>query len=104
MGTMYSPTATGTSLPSSSLSTSSRILLDGEARADLSFPSRSGSPIFFAFVFVVRKAWNRVAFVKASEADLWSGIEEIEEHEASLVQDVEGAPATKWQKAKSWII
>jgi len=60
--------------------------------------------MFFAAAFIVRKLYKRVGFVKAAEADLWSGIEEVEEHEASLVQDVEGAPATKWQKAKSWII
>lgn len=63
-----------------------------------------GSPIFFAFVFIVRKAWHRVGFVKSAEADLWSGIEEVIEHEESLIRDSEAGPTTKWQKAKSWII
>lgn len=60
--------------------------------------------MFFCFCFCARKLYNRVGFVKSSEAELWTGIEEVEEHEASLVVDVEGAPTTKWQKAKSWII
>lgn len=64
-----------------------------------------GSPIFFAFVFIVQKCINRVGFVKPINADLVSGMAEIEEHEASLVlpTDEEKAGYTKWQVAKSWI-
>lgn len=70
-----------------------------------SFLFAYGSPIFFAAVFIIRKAIHRTPFVKPAEADLWSGLEEIEEHEASLVQDIEVAgKRSKWDVAKSWLL
>lgn len=66
------------------------------------------SPFWFIFVFILRKAVRRVPLVKAHEAQLWVGLEEIEEHEATLHLDDEARATTgkqtKWDTAKSWII
>ncbi|KAM0789292.1 hypothetical protein ACM66B_000132 [Microbotryomycetes sp. NB124-2] len=65
------------------------------------------SQFFFIFVFLVRFALKPSKLVKPSEANLWEGLAEIEEHEESLRTDGEGgAPVNGgcFQSVKNWVI
>ncbi|ODV65525.1 hypothetical protein HYPBUDRAFT_113310 [Hyphopichia burtonii NRRL Y-1933] len=58
-----------------------------------------------AFVFIVWKLWKKTKFIKASEADLSSGLEDIEEHEYNYYAEMEANEKSegKFSNIMKWI-
>lgn len=57
-------------------------------------------------VYVIFKFWKKTKYVKPEEADLVSGLEEIEEHEYHYYAALEASNKvdTKWKRALNWIL
>lgn len=60
-----------------------------------------------AAIYIAWKVWKRPKFVKPEDADLFTGIEEIEEHEYEYYAKLEGgenqAPENAFKRALHWV-